>query len=309
MPLHSIAKSALKPIFSPPPHPSFFAPKSPFFPLFPVLDSISGTFSRKRARFPRSTVYFLSHSPILNPISGVFSRARPRFFPFYRLFLFPFSHFESKLRRFCDVTSLFSAPKLTFSLLFPVLPHASGASLRDLTLYYRHISLFAQREGFFISCFPFSPIFLTFIFQQQSFRPSFTPPSSPPPPLSFSFLPTLPSPSPINARTHAPSRNTRVRVCPHTPTLQEVFVYNLHLFTYPSQSTVNQRVRGEEKTRKNLHKMHNTLTINTLTQIPDFIRRKLHLITAVNPTIPTVNIKTKSLHPLRAVPQPFVAYR
>ena len=29
--------------------------------------------------------------------------------------------------------------------------------------------------------------------------------------------------------------------------------------------------------------MHNTLTINTLIQIPDFIRRKLHLITAVNP--------------------------
>jgi len=28
----------------------------------------------------------------------------------------------------------------------------------------------------------------------------------------------------------------------------------------------------------------------------------------VNPTITTVNIKTKSLHPLRAVPQPFAAY-
>ena len=55
--------------------------------------------------------------------------------------------------------------------------------------------------------------------------------------------------------------------------------------------------------------MHNSLTIKTLTQTPDFIRRKLHLITAVNPTIPTVNLKTKSLHPLHTVPQPIAAYR
>jgi len=55
--------------------------------------------------------------------------------------------------------------------------------------------------------------------------------------------------------------------------------------------------------------MHNILTINALTKTPDFIRRKLHLITAVNPSTTTVNIKTKSLHPLRAVPQPFAAYR
>ena len=33
-----------------------------------------------------------------------------------------------------------------------------------------------------------------------------------PPPLSFSFLPTFPSPSPINTRTRAPSRTTLVRV-------------------------------------------------------------------------------------------------
>ncbi len=107
---HSIAKSAAKPIFSPLPHPTFFAPKSPFFPLFSVSNPISGDFSRDSARFlpceahfllvfprfksdfgrffeesnsvfPRSTVYFLSHSPILNPNSRDFPMARHSFQP------------------------------------------------------------------------------------------------------------------------------------------------------------------------------------------------------------------------------------
>ena len=73
---------------------------------------------------------------------------------------------------------------------------------------------------------------------------------SPSSPLSFSFLPTFPPPSPINARTRAPSRITCARVHPHTPTRQEVFVYCLHRFTPPSQSAVHQRVRGEEKREK-----------------------------------------------------------
>ena len=81
-------------------------------------------------------------------------------------------------------------------------------------------------------------------------RPSFPPPSSPSPPISFSFLPTFPFPSPINARTRAPSRNTRVRVRPHLPARQEVFVYRLHRFTHPSQSAVHQYIRCEGKREK-----------------------------------------------------------
>ena len=127
---HSIAKSAVKPIFSPLPHPTFFAPTSPFFPLFPVL----------------------------SPFSGDFSRARARFSPFYRLFSFPFSHFESKSRRFFEGMSLFSALKVYFSLLRPVLPHTSGTSSRDLTLYFPRTPLCAQREGFSDSGFPFLPL-------------------------------------------------------------------------------------------------------------------------------------------------------
>ena len=200
---HGIAKSAVKPIFSPLPHPTFFAPKSPFFPLFPVS----------------------------NPIPGDFSMARSRFSPFYRLFPFLFSHFESKFRRFAEGKSLFSAPNFNFSSLRPILPHTSGTSSRDLTLYYRHTSLFTQCEGFSDSRFP------------HSSRPA--PPLSPDlrplrssspalhllPPLSFSFLPTFPSSSPINARSRAPSCITCARVRLHIPTGQEVFVYCLHRFT------------------------------------------------------------------------------
>ena len=163
LPLHSIAKSAVKPIFSPLPHPTFFAPKSPFFPLFPVLDSISGTFSRNCARFLPCKAHFFSSCLVLGPTSSDFSRNISRFY--LRL-----PHFQFML-----------------------------------------------------------------------------PPSSLPPPLSFSFLPTFPSPSPIYARSCAPSRTTRVRVRPHLPARQEVFVYCLHRFTHPSQPTVHQRVRGEGK--------------------------------------------------------------
>ena len=73
MPSHSIAKSALKPIFSPLPHPTFFAPKSPFFPLFPVSNPISGDFSRARTRFlPCKAHFFL-----------VFPRPDPKFWGFF----------------------------------------------------------------------------------------------------------------------------------------------------------------------------------------------------------------------------------
>ena len=176
--------------------------------------------------------------------------ARSRFSPFYRLFPFPFSHFESKLRRFFDGTSLFSAPKLTFSLLFPVLPHTSGTSSRDLILYFPSTPLCAQREGFFISCFPHSsrpapPSYFPLI----SFPLLIHPILFTPPPLSFSFLPTFPSPSPINARTRAPSRNTRVRVHPPLPARQEVFVFFLHRFT-PPHNPLGTNALGVKKNEK-----------------------------------------------------------
>ena len=234
MPLHSIAKSAVNPFFSPLPHPTFFAPKSPFFPLFPVLDSISGTFSRNCSRFlPCEAHFFL-----------VFPR------------------FGSDCRRFFEGTSLFSAPNFNFSSLRPVLPHASGTSSRDFTLYFPRTPLFALREGFSNSAFPslhpllHLPISIDFLSAPHSPHPS------PPSPTFFSFLPTFPFPSQINARSRAPSRTTRVRVRLHIPTRQEVFVYCLHLFTHPSQSTVHQRVRGEGKQEKAFTK-HTTISKST----------------------------------------------
>ncbi len=176
--------------------------------------------------------------------------ARPRFPPFYRLFSFPFSHSESNFRRFFDGTSLFSAPTSIFPrfvLYFPIL----RALLREISPFIFATLLFSHSENTFpirvsLSLPSSSPSYFPLI----SFPPFIPPPSSPPSPNSFSFLPTFPSPSPINARTRAPSRNTRVRVRTHIPVRQEVFVYSLHRFTHPSQSTGHQCVRGEEKREK-----------------------------------------------------------
>ena len=98
---------------------------------------------------------FFSFFLVLGPTSDDFSRARSRFSPFYRLFPFPFSHFESDFRRFFEGTSLFSALKVYFSLLLPVLPHTSGTFSRDLTLYFPCTLLFTLRECFSDSGFPF----------------------------------------------------------------------------------------------------------------------------------------------------------
>ena len=62
--------------------------------------------------------------------------ARPRFFPFYRLFSFPFSHFESNFRRFFDGYVTLFSPNFNFSSLRPVLPHTSDTSSRDPTHYF-----------------------------------------------------------------------------------------------------------------------------------------------------------------------------
>ena len=141
--------------------------------------------------------------------------------------------------------------KPTFFSSFLVLDPTSDDFSGNLSHFSLRTPLFALREGFFISCFPHSshPTPHSY-FHCFPFRPTTFPPSSLPPPLSFSFLPTFPSPSPINARSRAPSRNTRVRVRSHLLARQEVFVYCLHRFTHSSQSAVHQRVRGEEKREK-----------------------------------------------------------
>ena len=101
-----------------------------FFSSFLVLEPTSGDFSMARPRFPRSTVYFLSHSPILNPISGVFSRARHSFQP--RTSIFPrfvlyFPILRAPLREispFIIATLLFSHSVKAFSLRASLILHA-----------------------------------------------------------------------------------------------------------------------------------------------------------------------------------------
>ena len=196
-----MAKSAVKSIFSSLSHPSFFALKSPFFALFPVLSPTSGDFSRDRARF------------------------------------------GADCRRFFEGSLLSFPSALLFLHCVKVFP---------------------------IRLFPFFILCSTFLFPLISFPPLFPPYLHLPPPLSFSFLPTFPSSFPINERSHAPSRTTRVRVRLHIRTRQEVFVYCLHRFTHLPQSDVHQYIRCEGKTRKSLHKIHIHLIINELTIKPRF---------------------------------------
>ena len=119
LPLHSIAKSAAKPIFPPLPHPSFFAPKSPFFALFPVL----------------------------NPISGTFSMARPRFLPREVHFFLVFPRFGADFRRFFEGSSSFFPCEAHFFSSFLILTLIS----EDFSL---NISRFSLRLPHFQFMFP-----------------------------------------------------------------------------------------------------------------------------------------------------------
>ena len=190
--------------------------------FFPFQIRFRGIFRWTALVFPRSTVYFLSHSPILNPISGVFSRARHSFQP--RTSIFPRS-----------------------VLYFPIL----RALLREISPYIFPTLLFSHSENTFpIRFFPFFILYPTFLFSIDFLSAPHSPTLHPLPPLFFSFLPTFPPPSPINARTRAPSRNTRARALSHIPARQEVFVYCLHRFTHLPQSAVHQHIRCEGKREK-----------------------------------------------------------
>ena len=175
-----------------------------------------------RSRFSRSTAYFLSHSPILNPNYGDFLMAHHSFQP--RNSLFPcFSLYSPTLRALLREISPFIFPALPFLHCVKVFP---------------------------IRLFPLFILCSTFLFPLISFPPLIHPLTFIPPPVSLTFLPTFPSPSPINARSRAPSRTTRVRVRLHIPTRQEVFVYCLHRFTHLPQSAVHQYIRCEGKREK-----------------------------------------------------------
>ena len=124
---------------------------------------------------------------------------------------------------------------------------------RSHPLFSPH-SLFTQRECFSDSAFPFCILCSTFLFPLISFPPLSHPALHLLPPLSLTFLPTFLSPSPINARSRAPPRTTRVRVRLHIRTRQEVFVYCLHRFTHLPQYAVHQHIRCEEKQEKTFTK-------------------------------------------------------
>ena len=134
-------------------------------------------------------------------------------------------------------TSIFPRSVLYFPILRALLREISPFIFSALPFLHSVKALSFRATSFFTPC-------STFISRSTPPPPLIHPALHLPPPLSFSFLPTFPSPSPINARSRAPSLNTHVRVHP-APIRQEVFVYCLHLFTHLPQSAVHQHIRCE----------------------------------------------------------------
>ena len=171
--------------------------------------------------FPRSTVYFLSHSPILKPNSGDFSISRHSFQP--RTSIFP-----------------------RFVQYFPIL----RTLLREISPFIIATLLFSHSvKAFPIRVFPFSPS-STFLFSIDFLSA----PHSPHPlhysPTFFLFPPhffnTFPNKR-TNTRTLAHYARTRTLAHPRTSRGFRLLPSPLH---HPSQSTVHQLVRGEEKQEK-----------------------------------------------------------
>ena len=180
--------------------------------------------------------FFVSPPPLLfRPIISVFST-------------FPRS--KSVFGRFFEETHSFFAPRSP--------------------LFSRLASFWVRLRAIFREIFPTFPSALPFLHSVKafSFRASLSLPSSSPSfsnnslsaPHSPHLLHSLPHflshssplfhlpPQLTHERTLA--RNTRVRVRLHPSTRQEVFVYCIHLFTHPSQSTGHQCIRCEGKQEK-----------------------------------------------------------
>ena len=150
--------------------------------------------------FPRSTIYFLSHSPILNPNSRDFSRARHSFQP--RTSIFPrfvlyFPILRALLRKI--------SPFIIATLLF----------LHSLKAFSFHTSL----------SLPSSP---PSYFQRQSFRPTITPPSSLPPQFPSLSSPLFHLPSQL---THERAHSRAIRAYAYARTSPHVRRFSFIAFT------------------------------------------------------------------------------
>ena len=86
------------PFFRLSPTPSFSPQNIPFSCFSPFRTRFRAIFRGTALVFCPAKSTFFSSFLVLEPTADVFSMAHPRFFLFYRLFPFPFSHFESNFR-------------------------------------------------------------------------------------------------------------------------------------------------------------------------------------------------------------------
>ena len=148
-----------------------------------------------------------------------------------------------------------------FVLYFPIL----RALLQEISPFIIATLLFLHCENTFpIRVFPFFILCSTFIFQRQSFRSSFTPPSSLPPPLSFSFLPTFPSPSLTHERAHPRALRAYAYACtyPHVRRFSFIAFTASPTLRNPLCTNALGVKENEERPSQNTQQPHNQ-EINT----------------------------------------------
>ena len=185
-----------------------------------------------------------------------------------------------------------------FSLYFPTL----RALLREIS-------------PFIFSALPFLHSVKAF-----SFRASLSP-SFPSPSFSIDFLSAPHSPHPLRSLPQFPSHSSPLFHPPPQLTHERAHPRALRAYAYIRTHLHVRRFSFIAFTASPTPR--NPLCTNALgvkenekkpsqdTHSPHYqrINNKTPISSAVNPSITTVNIKAKNLHPLRAVPQPFAAYR
>ncbi len=186
--------------------------------------------------------------------------SRHSFSPFYHLFPLPFSHFESNFRRFFRWHVTLFSPELQFlfapSYTSPYFGHFFEGSH---PIFSPHFS-FRTARILFRFVLPFLSHLPHLHFPLISFPLLIHPILFTPPPLSFSFLPTFPSPSPI---THERAHPRASRAYAYARTYAHVRRFSFIAFT-ASPTSINPlgtNVLGvkenEKKPSPNTQSSHN----------------------------------------------------
>ena len=249
MPSHSIAKSAIKPIFSPLPPPQLFRPKISVFLAFLHSEPYFGRFfERSHSFFCPAKCSLSCPSPFRTRFRAIFRGTAPVFCPEKRSFFLPFSILHPVSDDFSRDRPTLFPPHSPFHRTRPSFRFELSSSLPLLHLPLRIYSLSGNH----------SPLIFT--------PPHFLSHSSP----LFHLSPQL-----TNRRAH--SRASRAYTYERTHPHVRRFSFIAFTPSPTSRNTLYINALGAKANKKNLHKTHNNLIINELTANRNFICREPHL--------------------------------